>query len=98
MRHARKKHFKLNVCWNQSLILIWNQLEFDANEESAMRKQLHEENEEQTLRQNSRQRISCFTHSLQLVVGDGLSDTRCVNKAIAKIIKLSTLLHRSTVF
>jgi len=51
----------------------------------------------QSLSRSSRIRISCFTHSLQLVVCDGLSDTRCVSRAIAKMTKLVNLLHRSNV-
>lgn len=47
---------------------------------------------------NSRQRLSCFAHTLQLVVGDGLNEMHVVGRAIAKITKISTLLHRSTVF
>ena len=51
-----------------------------------------------TLRTNSRHRISCFTHTIQLAVNDGLKEIRCVGKAIAKVTKLSTLLHKSTIF
>ena len=44
------------------------------------------------------QRLSCFAHSLQLVVSDGLKDCKCVSLAIAKAVKLTSLLHQSTVF
>ena len=43
-------------------------------------------------------RISCFAHTLQLVVGDGLKETKCASRAVAKASRISTLLHRSTVF
>lgn len=46
----------------------------------------------------SRQRLSCFAHSLQLVVGDGLKEVKCLSQAISKVSKLSTLLHSSTIF
>ena len=44
------------------------------------------------------QRLSCFAHSLQLVIGDGLKDCKVINLAIAKAVKLTSLLHQSTVF
>lgn len=46
----------------------------------------------------SRQRLSCFAHSLQLVVGDGLKEVRYLSQAISKVPKLLTLLHSSTIF
>ena len=46
---------------------------------------------------NCKKRLSCFAHSLQLVIGDGLKETKCVAKTIAKSHKLSTSLQRSTV-
>ncbi|KAL1276314.1 hypothetical protein QQF64_035937 [Cirrhinus molitorella] len=46
----------------------------------------------------SRQRLSCFAHSLQLVVGDGLKEVKCLSQAISKVSKLATLLHSSTIF
>ncbi len=46
----------------------------------------------------SRQRLSCFAHSLQLVVGDGLKEVKCLSQAISKVSKLANLLHSSTVF
>jgi len=44
-----------------------------------------------------KERISCFAHSLQLVIGDGLKEARCVGTARSKISRI-TLLHRSTAF
>uniref|UniRef100_A0A8C2FGK0 Uncharacterized protein n=1 Tax=Cyprinus carpio TaxID=7962 RepID=A0A8C2FGK0_CYPCA len=46
----------------------------------------------------SRQRLSCFAHSLQLVVGDGLKEVKCLSQAMSKVSKLATLLHSSTIF
>ena len=43
-------------------------------------------------------RLSCFAHSLQLVVRDGLTEAMVLSKAVAKASRLSSLLHRSTVF
>ncbi len=45
---------------------------------------------------NCQKRLSCFAHSLQLVIGDGLKETKGVAGAIAKANKLAALLHRST--
>lgn len=57
-----------------------------------------EENEiRDVLDNNCKKRLSCFAHSLQLVIGDGLKETKGVTKSIKKSNKLSTLLHRSTV-
>lgn len=46
----------------------------------------------------SRQRLSCFAHSLQLVIGDGLKEAKFISLAIAKASKLTSLLHSSTSF
>ena len=47
----------------------------------------------------SNQRLSCFAHTLQLVVGDGIKAiSGSLAKSIAKVSRLSTLLHRSTIF
>lgn len=46
----------------------------------------------------SRQRLSCFAHSLQLVIGDGMRELKAMSRAISKITKLASLLHTSTVF
>ena len=51
-----------------------------------------------SLSTSSKQRIPCFAHTLQLVVSDGLEDMKCVSRAIAKVTKISTLLHKSSVF
>ncbi|XP_019731263.1 uncharacterized protein LOC109519280 [Hippocampus comes] len=45
----------------------------------------------------SKHRIPCFAHTLQLVIGDGLKELRAVGQAIAKVSKLTTVLHRSAV-
>lgn len=42
--------------------------------------------------------IRCFAHSLQLVVGDGLKETRPVYGPLAKCSRFTTLLHSSTAF
>lgn len=39
------------------------------------------------------QRLLCFAHSLQLVVRDGLKETRVINCALEKVTKLCSLLH-----
>ena len=70
-------------------------------EDETLWEELDEEDEvhiEATLSTSSRQRISCFAHTLQLVVGDGLKEVKCVSRAMAKVTKISTLLHKSTVF
>jgi hypothetical protein len=41
------------------------------------------------------ERLSCFDHTLHLVVGDGLKDTKCVSACLAKSCKISSLLHTS---
>lgn len=46
----------------------------------------------------SRQRLSCFAHSLQLVVADGMKEVKVMSRALSKITKLASLLHTSTVF
>lgn len=46
----------------------------------------------------SHQRLSCFAHSLQLVVGDGMKELKSMSRAISKICKLASLLHTSTIF
>lgn len=42
------------------------------------------------------ERLSCFAHSLQLAVGDGLKETKAVSAALSKAVSVSSLLHRST--
>ena len=44
------------------------------------------------------QRLSCFAHTEQLVIADGLKETRCAGSAIAKCSRISTLLHTSSKF
>ena len=44
------------------------------------------------------ERISCFAHSLQLTVLDGLKETKAASRALSKATKISTLLHRSCSF
>jgi hypothetical protein len=44
------------------------------------------------------ERISCFAHSLQLSVRDGIKDRKSYGAAIAKVSKLSSLLHSKTSF
>ncbi|KAK0151186.1 Zinc finger BED domain-containing protein 4 [Merluccius polli] len=39
------------------------------------------------------QRLQCFAHSLQLVVHDGLKETKTLNSAMAKVTKFCSLLH-----
>ncbi|CAK6977231.1 zinc finger BED domain-containing protein 4-like [Scomber scombrus] len=46
----------------------------------------------------SGERISCFAHSLQLVVNDGMKEVRDISRAIAKTSRFSTLLHSSALF
>ncbi|KAE8281748.1 hypothetical protein D5F01_LYC19131 [Larimichthys crocea] len=50
------------------------------------------------LQDKSQTRQQCFAHTLQLVIGDGLKDTKIANAALAKASKLSSLLHSSTSF
>lgn len=50
------------------------------------------------LQTKSQTRQQCFAHTLQLVVGDGLRETKITNVALAKACKLSNLLHSSTSF
>ena len=45
-----------------------------------------------------KKRLACFDHTLHLVVGDGLKDTKCVSSALAKCCKISCMLHTSSLF
>uniref|UniRef100_A0A9J8C8A2 HAT C-terminal dimerisation domain-containing protein n=1 Tax=Cyprinus carpio carpio TaxID=630221 RepID=A0A9J8C8A2_CYPCA len=45
-----------------------------------------------------KQRLQCFAHTLQLVVGDGLKETKAACPSLSKLSKLSSLLHTSTTF
>ena len=70
-------------------------------EDISLWEDLHEEDSDSVqavLITNSKQRLSCFAHSLQLVVGDGLKKLQGVGRAITKVGKISKLLHKSTVF
>lgn len=42
------------------------------------------------------ERLSCFAHSLQLVIQDGMKEVKGVARAIAKATKFTTLLHSSS--
>ncbi|XP_056140908.1 uncharacterized protein LOC130116856 isoform X1 [Lampris incognitus] len=44
------------------------------------------------------QRLSCFTHSLQLVIKDGLKDTSGLSSTLAKLSRAANLLHSGTSF
>ena len=46
----------------------------------------------------SKTRLSCFAHSLQHVVRDGLKEAITLSKPIAKASHLFLLLHKRTVF
>ncbi|XP_078026436.1 zinc finger BED domain-containing protein 4-like [Epinephelus lanceolatus] len=45
---------------------------------------------------SSGERLSCFAHSLQLVVSDGMKEVKAIARAIAKATKFTTLLHSSS--
>jgi hypothetical protein len=45
-----------------------------------------------------KERLSCFGHTIHLVVGDGLKDTKCVSLRLAKSCKVSSMLHSSYLF
>ncbi|XP_056139247.1 uncharacterized protein LOC130122467 [Lampris incognitus] len=52
-----------------------------------------------TLAENCKmQRLSCFTHSLQLVIKDGLKDTSGLSSTLAKLSRAANLLHSGTSF
>jgi hypothetical protein len=40
-------------------------------------------------------RLPCFIHTLQLVVKDGLKETRCTRSAMAKVAEIAKLSHKS---
>lgn len=44
------------------------------------------------------ERLSCFAHSLQLVVADGLRHSNPISIALSKVSRLAALLHSSTSF
>ncbi|XP_037552908.1 serine/threonine-protein kinase Chk2-like [Nematolebias whitei] len=43
-------------------------------------------------------RLSCFAHSLQLVVNDGMKEVKAISHTIAKTSRFTTLLHSSSQF
>uniref|UniRef100_A0A4W5RNX8 HAT C-terminal dimerisation domain-containing protein n=1 Tax=Hucho hucho TaxID=62062 RepID=A0A4W5RNX8_9TELE len=45
-----------------------------------------------------KQRLQCFAHTLQLVVGDGLKESKVMTPSLLKFSKISSLLHTSTTF
>ena len=54
--------------------------------------------EVQSILQNLGKRISCFAHSLQLLVRDGLSSLTTMRLALGKCSKLANMLHQSALF
>uniref|UniRef100_A0A3Q4GAH5 HAT C-terminal dimerisation domain-containing protein n=1 Tax=Neolamprologus brichardi TaxID=32507 RepID=A0A3Q4GAH5_NEOBR len=42
------------------------------------------------------ERLSCFAHSLQLVISDGMKELKAIARAIAKASKFTNLLHSSS--
>lgn len=66
---------------------IWNDLTVEEQERL-----------DNSLSAKSQTRLQCFAHTLQLVIGDGLKDTKLISAALAKASRLSTLLHTSTSF
>ena len=47
---------------------------------------------------SSGERLSCFAHSLQLVVNDGMKEVKSISKTISKTSKFASLLHSSSLF
>ncbi|GAA6109859.1 zinc finger BED domain-containing protein 4-like [Tachysurus ichikawai] len=47
---------------------------------------------------SSGERLSCFAHSLQLIVNDGMKEVRAISRTIAKTSRFTTLLHSSSQF
>lgn len=66
---------------------IWNDLTVEEQERI-----------ENVLSAKSQTRLQCFAHNLQLVIGDGLKETKLLSAALAKASRLSSLLHTSTSF
>ncbi|XDV31501.1 hypothetical protein PO909_002492 [Leuciscus waleckii] len=60
--------------------------------------ELWENTDEDTELGLSGERLSCFAHSLQLVVSDGMKEVKSFSLAIAKASFFSTLLHTSSAF
>ena len=59
---------------------------------------LFHENQDSSIDSIEGERISCFAHSLQLTVGDGLKETKAVSPALSRAVAVSNLLHRSTAY
>jgi len=53
---------------------------------------------EQTLDRHCLSRLSCFAHSMQLVVKDGMEKCSSVRPVMAKCCKLASLCHQSALF
>ena len=95
-----KKAFEAKFTVDEKESTVREELDDNVEGEKSIWEELDDENATHvntSLNRSSRQRISCFAHSFQLVVGDGLSDTRCINRAVSKLTKLA-LFIRSTVF
>ena len=60
--------------------------------------ELWHENQDDSVNAIEGERISCFAHSLQLTVLDGLKETKAVSPAMSRAVAVSSLLHRSTAF
>jgi len=45
-----------------------------------------------------KERLSCLDHTLHLVVGDGLTESRCISTSLARCCKLASMLHTSSSF
>lgn len=60
---------------------------------SCMWEEVSEDDVESIQSSCRQQRLQCFAHSLQLVVRDGLKETKTLNSAMAKVTKFCSLLH-----
>ena len=40
-------------------------------------------------------RLSCFIHTLQLVVKDGLNQSECIRSSLGKVAEIAKLSHKS---
>jgi hypothetical protein len=49
-------------------------------------------------RHSRKKRLTCYSHCLQLVVVDGLKETKTIRPALTKASHLCTLLHTSCLF
>ncbi|GAA6096857.1 uncharacterized protein LOC115778158 [Tachysurus ichikawai] len=47
---------------------------------------------------SSGESLSCFAHSLQLLVNDGMKEVRAISRTIAKTSRFTMLLHSSSQF